>query len=111
MYLLIWRNISAYFFSFCAHKMKAEKKTLDSRHYLVGKKIKQMRIDAGYTSYEDFAFDNKLSRIHYWRIEKGTNFSFEYLLRILDIHKVDVDVFFNDIRKTHEKEFRNKIIV
>lgn len=39
----------------------------------IGERIKSLRINAGYKSYEVFAWENNLSRIQYWKMEKGTN--------------------------------------
>jgi transcriptional regulator with XRE-family HTH domain len=73
--------------------MKTEKKVLKE----IGEKLKMLRIKKGYTSYESFAIDNDLSRMQYWRIEKGiTNITIRSLLRILEIHKVSLDDFFKD---------------
>lgn len=55
----------------------------------------QLRIKNGHTSYESFALENDLSRMQYWRIEKGrTNLTVKSLKRILDIHKITIDEFF-----------------
>ena len=63
----------------------------------IAAKIKQLRLDAGYTSYEDFAHDNDMSRVQYWRMEKGVNFTINSLLEILDKHKMPLAAFFKDI--------------
>jgi transcriptional regulator with XRE-family HTH domain len=63
----------------------------------IAEKIKQLRIDKGYSSYENFAYENDLSRLQYWRLERGTNFTINYLLRVLEIHKMSLSDFFNDI--------------
>jgi transcriptional regulator with XRE-family HTH domain len=63
---------------------------------LIAEKIKQLRIDKGYTSYENFAYENDLSRVQYWRMERGTNFTIDYLLKILEIHKLSLKEFFSD---------------
>lgn len=73
-----------------------DKKTLDPRIEAIGKKLRQLRIDAGYTSYETFAFENNIARKQYWRLEKGANFNIETLLKILDIHKISLTEFFNE---------------
>ena len=52
----------------------------------IGKELKKLRIKAGYKSYEVFSWDNKISRIQYWKMEKGTNCTLKSLKRILDIH-------------------------
>ncbi len=38
----------------------------------MAKELKRMRIEAGYTSYENFAVEHDLDRKHYWMMEKGT---------------------------------------
>lgn len=77
-------------------KKKAEKK-LDSRMMRVADKLERMRIEKGFTSYENFAIEYGISRMQYWRMEKGTNFTFESLLKILDAHKISLEDFFKDI--------------
>ena len=61
----------------------------------IGKELKKLRVNAGYKSYEVFAWDNKISRIQYWKMEKGTNCTLKSLKRVLDIHDVRMDTFFN----------------
>ena len=39
----------------------------------IGEIIKSLMINTGYKSYEVFAWENNLSRIQYWKMEKGTN--------------------------------------
>ena len=62
----------------------------------IGMKLKQMRIKKGYTSYEMFAWENKLSRIQYWKMERGTNCTLKSLSRVLKIHHLTIDQFFKD---------------
>lgn len=71
----------------------------DKRLVLIGDKIKKLRIEAGYTSSESFANQYDLSRVHYWRIEKGTNLTMESLLKILDIHHLNLNQFFSDFEQ------------
>ena len=66
----------------------------DERIERVAKKIKELRIKAGYTSHENFAWDHNLSRVQYWRIESGANITLKTLLKILDIHKISLEDFF-----------------
>lgn len=63
----------------------------------VGIKLKQLRIDSGYSSYEIFAWENNLSRIQYWKMEKGTNCTLKSLDRVLKIHKLTIDQFFKEV--------------
>lgn len=63
----------------------------------IGEKIKFLRINAGYKSYEVFAWENNLSRIQYWKMEKGTNCTLKSLHKVLSIHKLTYKEFFDSI--------------
>lgn len=63
----------------------------------IAQKIKQLRKDSGYTSYETFAYDKNLNRVQYWRVEKGHNITLKTLIRILDIHKISMEEFFKGL--------------
>ncbi|MDE5955738.1 MAG: helix-turn-helix domain-containing protein [Bacteroidales bacterium] len=69
----------------------------DPRVQAIANRIRQLRIDAGYTSHENFAWDNDLSRVQYWRIETGANITMKTLLKILDIHGLTLSEFFNGL--------------
>ena len=69
----------------------------DIRIQKIANKIKELRIQKGYSSHEAFAWDNDINRVQYWRIEKGTNITMKTLLSILDIHKVSLSEFFRDM--------------
>ncbi|WP_431126306.1 helix-turn-helix domain-containing protein [Flagellimonas flava] len=60
----------------------------------VAVRLKELRIKAGYTSYETFAIENGLPRKNYWRLEKGENFTINTLIRILKIHGISLGDFF-----------------
>lgn len=80
-----------------AKQPQNQTKILDSRIQKIAKKLEQIRIEKGYTSYENFAIEFDISRMQYWRMEKGTNFTFQSLLKILDAHKISLADFFKDI--------------
>ena len=63
----------------------------------IAQKIKQLRKDSGYTSYETFAYDKNLNRVQYWRMEKGQNITIKTLIKILDIHKISMEEFFKGL--------------
>ena len=69
----------------------------DPRIQQIAEKLKQLRLDAGYTSAENFAFDNEINRVQYWRVENGANITLKTLLKILDIHKITLQDFFNSL--------------
>ena len=69
---------------------KAIEKTLKS----IGNKLKKLRKEAGYTNYENFAFEYDFNRVSYGRIESGANITLKSLLRVLAIHKMTIEEFF-----------------
>lgn len=69
----------------------------DPRIQEIAQKIKQLRIDAGYSSAENFAYDKGENRVQYWRVESGANITLNTLLRILDHHKISLADFFNSL--------------
>ncbi|WP_025608176.1 helix-turn-helix domain-containing protein [Pontibacter actiniarum] len=74
-----------------------QEKEVDPRLRVIGEKIKKLRLQKGYSSYENFAFDNGLPRVGYGRHEKGSNLTMASLLRIADIHNITLREFFSDI--------------
>ena len=63
----------------------------------IGNRIKFIRISAGYKSYEVFAWENNLSRIQYWKMEKGTNCTLKSLHKVLKIHDLTYKDFFDSL--------------
>jgi transcriptional regulator with XRE-family HTH domain len=62
----------------------------------IAKKLKQLRLNKGYKSYETFAVDYELDRKQYWRIENGSNITLATLIKVLKIHRVSLKRFFSD---------------
>lgn len=75
-----------------------EKEEVDPRIKAIAEKLKQLRKEKGYKSYETFAWDNDINRVQYHRMEKGENFTMKSLLKILDVHKLTLGEFFEDIK-------------
>lgn len=80
-------------------KEQDQKKPLDPRIKQIAKKLEHIRIERGFTSYENFAIEFDISRMQYWRMEKGTNFTFQSFLKILDAHKISLSDFFKELDK------------
>ncbi len=59
---------------------------MDNRISQIANRVKELRKEAGAVSYDYFAWENKIPRVQYWRMEKGTNFTIKNLLRIFDAH-------------------------
>lgn len=78
---------------------KNQAKPIDPRIQKIAKKLEQIRVEKGFTSYENFAIEFDISRMQYWRMEKGTNFTFQSLLKILDTHKISLAEFFEDFKE------------
>ena len=70
---------------------------MDERILKIAEKLRKLREEKGYVSSEFFAWEHKIPRVQYWRMEKGTNFTFKNLLRILDAHQMTLKEFFSDI--------------
>jgi transcriptional regulator with XRE-family HTH domain len=62
----------------------------------LGKRIKQLRIKNGYTSYEYFAYDHNISRAQFGRYEQGQDIRFSSLVRVIDALGISVKEFFNE---------------
>lgn len=62
----------------------------------IGKRLKELRINAGYSNYEDFAYDAGISRPQYGRYERGVNLTIESLYKILKFHKITFAEFFGE---------------
>lgn len=63
----------------------------------IGNRIKQLRLKAGYTSAEKFAYENEISRAQYARYERGVDMQISSLLRILIAHNVTLAEFFKTL--------------
>lgn len=72
---------------------------LNELHQKIGAKLKSMRLLAGFSSYEVFADKNNLSKIQYFKMEKGTNFTLKSLDRVLKIHGISIINFFHKFDK------------
>jgi transcriptional regulator with XRE-family HTH domain len=76
--------------------MAKNKRDISEEHiFKTGEKIKELRIKAGYTSYETFAHDHELDRKQYWRMENGANITLRSLFKILELHNKSTKDFFS----------------
>lgn len=63
----------------------------------VANRIKKLRVEAGYSSYEQFAIEHNIDRKQYWRMENGANFTLKSLVIIMNIHKINLSDFFESL--------------
>ena len=72
--------------------------------HTIGTALRKLRKQAGYNSYEQFAFDHKISRIQYWKMENGNNFTLKSLLKVLDAHEIKISDFLYSLKDLTENE-------
>lgn len=77
--------------------MDKDEKEIEKQISKIANKLKQLRKEKGYNSYENFAFENNLNRVQYWRIESGQNITLKTLLKVLKIHEISLAEFFKDL--------------
>lgn len=62
----------------------------------VAARLKELRIAKGYTSYEKFAIQNDISRMQYWRYEKGEDMRISSLQKIVKALGLSMEEFFSE---------------
>lgn len=62
----------------------------------LGNRIKDLRIKAGYTSYEYFAYEHEISRAQMGRYENGQDLRFSSLIKIVNAFEITLEEFFSE---------------
>jgi transcriptional regulator with XRE-family HTH domain len=62
----------------------------------LGNRIKQLRIEKGYTSYEYFAYEKNISRAQYGRYENGEDLRYSSLVKVVKAFDMSMHEFFSD---------------
>jgi len=77
---------------------EAAKPLLDEEQQIakLGARIKALREQKGYTSYEKFAFEHDIPRAQLGRYERGQNLRFSSLVRILNALEISYTEFFQE---------------
>lgn len=79
---------------------RKRKKELDphTKQHLenLGKRIKSLRKEAGYTNYEKFAFTHDIDRSQYGKYETGGDLRFSSLLKVLKGLDISLAEFFSE---------------
>lgn len=86
----------SFFLDFCGMKTNLPENIFFN---FVSSRLKQFRIERGYTNYEHLAYDIGISRSQYGRYEKGANMKLTTLLKILNFLDVSIDDFFEGINE------------
>ena len=75
----------------------------------VAKRLKLIRIEKGYKSYEHIAFELGMSRSAYWRLESVENFSMKTLVKVCKLLGITLEEFFHGVQvPKNEKKKRKK---
>lgn len=65
----------------------------------IGKRLKQLRIAKGYTSYDVFAYEHEISRSQYGKYERGVDLRLSTLLRLIYAHDLTLQEFFAGLKR------------
>lgn len=67
-------------------------------HYKkIGDRIRQLRLKAGYTSGEKFAYEHEINRTQYARYELGTDMLISSVMKIAAAHNMTLHEFFKGV--------------
>lgn len=64
----------------------------------IGKRIKELRVNAGYTAADKFAYENEIGRSQYAAWEAGQDMRISSLLRVLNAHSLSIEDFFEGMK-------------
>lgn len=95
---------SYFIFAYPPYRMKKPKskkgkkvvKAPESDLVKLGNRIKELRIEKGYTNYEYFAYEHEISRSQFGRYERGEDLRFTSLLRVVRALDMTLEEFFED---------------
>lgn len=68
----------------------------DAQLQKLGKRIKSLRIKAGYTSYEYFAYEHEIPRAQFGRYEQGQDLRFSSLIKLINAFGMTMTEFFSE---------------
>ena len=74
---------------------KSTKKDAAYYQKQLGERIKALRLERGYTSYEYFAYEHNISRAQFGRYEKGQDLRFSSLIRIVNAFEMTLPEVFS----------------
>lgn len=80
-------------------KSKRTKKAANQGNYPIEQlaaRIRQLRKDAGYSSFEEFANDKGIHRAQFGRYEKGQNMRYTSLVKVAGLFGMTLQEFFSE---------------
>jgi len=81
---------------FCIMKKKTTEFNSKKELAKLGKRIKQLRIERGYTNYENFAFDHDIARAQFGRYESGEDLRYLSLLKVARAFGISLKDLFSE---------------
>jgi len=75
-----------------------DKKVKDNHEDLkrLGDRIKSLRVKAGFTNYEYFAYKHEIPRAQFGRYERGEDLRYSSLLKVIRAFGITVEEFFSE---------------
>jgi transcriptional regulator with XRE-family HTH domain len=64
----------------------------------VGDRLKELRIEKGFSSYEDFAYSIEISRSQIGRYERGRDLRLSTLITITNALEISLEDFFKGVK-------------
>jgi transcriptional regulator with XRE-family HTH domain len=63
---------------------------------LLANRIRDLRVKAGYTNYEYFAYEHEIGRAQYGRYERGTDMRFTSIVKVAQSFGLTLEEFFSE---------------
>lgn len=74
-------------------KKRSRKLTKEQAIKMLAKRIRSLREQKGYSSYEYFAYDHNISRAQYGRYERGEDLRFSSLIKVAQAFGMSLEEF------------------
>lgn len=75
-------------------KVKSKSKVPNEALVKLGERIKALRLKAGYTSYEHYAYEHDFSRAQWGRYESGEDLRYTSLVKVVASFGMTMEQFF-----------------
>ena len=96
-FLMVTNKVGFHLFGVMAKVKKTSKKAakpISADLRKLGNRIRTLRIEAGYTNYENFAFDHDIPRAQFGRYERGEDLRYSSLVKICKAFGISLEEFF-----------------
>jgi transcriptional regulator with XRE-family HTH domain len=77
-------------------RSKKPKKEPNEELIKLGRRIKQLRVQKGYTNHEFFAYDHGISRAQFGRYEQGEDLRYLSLVKVVRAFGITLEEFFSE---------------